>query len=229
MENITTINIPADEIASTTPAVETTGEPVVEQAPDSQIDNTPVSETVTPDTAAKKPYVVEKTWPGLECHALKEPDDPAELFTSTAAPEPSVDPTPAAPAAPGLPNGYLVNGYHAISDKGHKYLRSEFVGDHAEFIARNLSPMKATDFNKLLKGLKRAKKATLPYEARQTALLELVPMSIALVGRKRAPSLLTAFVRANVDRVQDDDSWDAFYRHASAVGAFLAAMEGGDA
>lgn len=227
MENINiTNNTPAAEIASTTPAVETTGEPVTEQAPAAQIDNTPVSEAVVPDTAAKKPYVVEKTWPGLECHALKEPDDPAEVSAPTADPEPAADP---APVIPGLPDGYLANGYHAVSDKGHKYLRSELVGHHAELIARNLSPMKSTDFNRLLKELKRAKKTTLPYEARQTALLELVPMSIALVGRKRAPSLLTAFVRANVNYVQDDEGWFAFYRHASAVGAFLVAMEGGDA
>ena len=39
IENIPT-HIPADEIASTTPAAETTGEPVTNQAPDSQIDNT---------------------------------------------------------------------------------------------------------------------------------------------------------------------------------------------
>ena len=54
MENLTN-NIPADEIASTTPATETTGEPVINQAPTTNTDNTPVSEAVTPDAAAKLP------------------------------------------------------------------------------------------------------------------------------------------------------------------------------
>lgn len=225
METNLTNTTPVDETVSTTPATEPTREPVTTQAPAAQIVTTPTdTETPVTEPPAKKPYVVEETWPGLECSALKEPDDPAEFPASAADPEPD----PAAPTAPGLPDGYLANGYYAVSEKGHKYLRSEFVGDHAEFIARNLAPMKATDFNKLLKELKRAKKTTLPYEARETAMLELVPKSIALVGRKRAPSLLTTFIRANVNHVQCDEDFSALYRHFESVGAFLVAMEGGE-
>lgn len=51
----TTNTIPADETVTTTAADETTGEPVTTQAPTTQIDNTPVSEAVTPDAAAKLP------------------------------------------------------------------------------------------------------------------------------------------------------------------------------
>lgn len=48
MENTNLNIIPADEIASTTPTVETTGEPVTEQAP-SQIDNTSTVAAKLPD------------------------------------------------------------------------------------------------------------------------------------------------------------------------------------
>lgn len=43
MDNSIISTVPADETVSTTPAVETTGEPVTEQAPSAQIDNTPAA------------------------------------------------------------------------------------------------------------------------------------------------------------------------------------------
>ena len=50
-----------------------------------------------------------------------------------------------------LPAGYLSDGYYAITDKGAKYLRPEFVGKYAETMASLLADMKPTDFNSLLR------------------------------------------------------------------------------
>lgn len=257
MENNITNTTPADETASTTPSTPeetaaavtteeiTTGEPVTNQAPTAQTDSTVATDA--PDTPVKKPYVVEETFPSLRISALIEPDDPADAFAPTADPEPSVDPefdvepefvidpefaadpepVAASTIVPSLPDGYLANGYHAVSEKGHKYLRPEFVGDYAELIARNLSPMKAADFNALMREMKRSKKNTLPFEARLTAAAEMLPKALALVHRKKAPALLVSFIKDNLDHIQNDDDWTYFYRHASAVGSFLVAMEGG--
>ena len=68
-----------------------------------------------------------------------------------------------------LPADYLSAGYYAITDKGAKYLRPEFVGKYAETMASLLADMKPTDFNGLLREMKRSKKKTLPFEARLTA------------------------------------------------------------
>ena len=71
--------------------------------------------------------------------------------------------TQATPAAPGLPDGYLSGGYYATTDKGDKYLRPEFVGSQAQQIAAALAPLRPSDFNALLREMKKAKKKTLPF------------------------------------------------------------------
>ena len=69
--------------------------------------------------------------------------------------------------------------------------------------------------------------STLPFEARQTAAAELLPRAIGLVHKKKAPSILTEFVKANFTAIKTDDDWSAFYRHMNAISGFL--MAGGDA
>ena len=59
--------------------------------------------------------------------------------------------TPAPPAAPGLPDGYLSGGYYATTDKGDEYLRPEFVDTQARQIAASLAPLRPSDFNALLR------------------------------------------------------------------------------
>ena len=124
-----------------------------------------------------------------------------------------------------LPADYLSSGYYATADKGTKYLRPEFVGKYAEIMASLLADMKPADFNGLLREMKRSKKKTLPFEARLTAAAEMLPKSLALAHRKKAPALLVAFVKDNLDHIHDDADWYAYYRHLEAIAGY---MIGGD-
>ena len=162
-------------------------------------------------------------------------NDNFDLTTATSTTEqtPAVDAitadtteqTTTAPAT--LPENYLVGGYYATTDKGAKYLRPEFVDEYARNIAASLNEMKPAEFAAMLRDLKRAKKSTLPFEARKTAAAELLPRAIGLVHKKKAPSILTEFVKANLTAIKTDDDWSAFYRHMNAINGFL--MAGGDA
>ena len=134
----------------------------------------------------------------------------------------TVDTTEETPTAPAtLPKNYLVGGYYATTDKGAKYLRPEFVDEYARNIAASLNEMKPSDFAAMLRDMKRAKKTTLPFEARQTAAAELLPRAIGLVHKKKAPSILTEFIKANLAAIKTDDDWSAFYRHMNAISGFL--------
>ena len=127
-----------------------------------------------------------------------------------------------------LPKDYLTNGYYAVTDKGAKYLRPEFVGKYAETVAKLLANMKPADFNGLLREMKRNRKKALPFEARLTAAAEMLPKAMALVHRKKAPALLVSFIKDNLDHICNDDDWTAFYRHLEAVSAYIMAEKGGD-
>ena len=139
----------------------------------------------------------------------------------------TADTTTDTPAPATLPKNYLVGGYYATTDKGAKYLRPEFVDEYARNIAASLNEMKPSDFAAMLRDLKRAKKSTLPFEARKTAAAELFPRAIGLVHKKKAPSILTEFIKTNLTAIKADDDWSAFYRHMNAISGFL--MAGGDA
>lgn len=149
---------------------------------------------------------------------------------TTQAPTPSTPSTPSTSSIPSttttsttssLPLNYLNNGYYATSDKGASYLRPEFVGAYAEQIAANLSIMRPSDFNGLLREMKRSKKKTLPFEARQTAAAEMLPKALALVHRKKAPVLLVEFIKANLDAIHTDEDWTAYLRHLEAINGYL--------
>lgn len=127
-----------------------------------------------------------------------------------------------------LPKDYLANGYYATTDKGAKYLRPEFVGEYAETMASLLSGMKPSAFAGLLREMKRSKKATLPFEARLTAAAEMLPKALTLFAKNKAPALLVSFIKDNLDHIQNDDDWTAYYRFLEAIAAFLTAQEGGD-
>ena len=141
--------------------------------------------------------------------------------TTTDTPEQTTAPAPAT-----LPPDYLTGGYYATTDKAAKYLRPEFVGEQAQQIADALAGTRPSDFSAMLRDLKRAKKASLPFEARKTAAAELLPRAIGLVHKKKAPPVLTEFVKANLAAIKTDDDWSAFYRHMNAINSFL--MAGGD-
>ena len=134
----------------------------------------------------------------------------------------TVDTTEETPTAPAtLPKNYLVGGYYATTDKGAKYLRPEFVDEYARNIAASLNEIKPAEFAAMLRDLKRAKKSTLPFEARKTAAAELFPRAIGLVHKKKAPSILTEFIKVNLAAIKTDDDWSAFYRHMNAINGYL--------
>ena len=133
----------------------------------------------------------------------------------------TADTTADTPAPATLPKNYLVGGYYATTDKGAKYLRPEFVDEYARNIAASLNEMKPSDFAAMLRDLKRAKKSTLPFEARKTAAAELFPRAIGLVHKKKAPSILTEFIKVNLAAIKTDDDWSAFYRHMNAINGYL--------
>ncbi len=128
---------------------------------------------------------------------------------------------PTDPSPVHLPPDYLAHGYYAVSSNGIEYLCPEFVGEYAETMAKLLADMKPSDFNTLLKMLKRSKKSSLCFEARVTTAVELIPTAMVLVNRKKAPPLLVSFIAHNVDNIHDDDDWNAFYRHMEAIAAYM--------
>jgi len=124
-------------------------------------------------------------------------------------------------ASTALPDGYLSEGYFAVSEKGISYRRPEYVDTYARQIAALLAPMKPSDFNPMLRELKRSNKGTLPFEARKTAAFEMLPASISLVKRKRAPHILIDFIKANLEAISSDADWTAFYRHLLSIQGFM--------
>lgn len=137
------------------------------------------------------------------------------------------EPVTEQPPGATLPENYLDGGYYATSDKGASYLKPDYVDRYARSIAADLA-MKPNDFASLLRGLKSAKKRTLPFEARQTATAELLPKSLALVRRKKAAPLLVLLIQSNIPAVHTDEDFNAFYRHCEAIFGYLS-LQGGDA
>jgi len=80
-----------------------------------------------------------------------------------------------------LPAGYLRNGYHATAESGAQYLKPEYIEGYAQTIASSFKGMKSSEFEKLVRELKKSKKRTLPYEARRTAAAELLPAAKNLI------------------------------------------------
>ena len=150
------------------------------------------------------------------------------LFETLAAKQPATGEPVINQAPTTLPDNYLANGYYAATPTGAAYLRPEFVSTAAKHIAAALSSMKPSDFNGLLKEVKKSRKRTFPFEAHQTALAEMLPTSLALVNRKKAPSLLVAFAEANLAAVHNDNDFAAFVRHADCIAAYMVSQKGGD-
>lgn len=95
------------------------------------------------------------------------------------------------------------------------------MDEYARNIAASLNEMKPAEFAAMLRDLKRAKKSTLPFEARKTAAAELFPRVIGLVHKKKALSILTEFIKVNLAAIKTDDDWSAFYRHMNAINGYL--------
>ena len=123
-------------------------------------------------------------------------------------------------AVPALPIGYLADGYYATAGDGTQYLRPEFVGKYAEIMALLLADMKPRDFNNLLREIKRTGKKTQSFEARLTAVTEMLPRAMTLVCCHKAPALLLAFIKDNLDNIHDKEDVVAFVRFLTAISGY---------
>lgn len=120
-----------------------------------------------------------------------------------------------------LPEGYLRNGYHDTTESGVKFLKSEYIEKYAQTLAASFKGMKTSEFEKLVRELKKSKKRALPYEARRTAAAELLPAAKNLIRHKKAPAILAAFIQANLEAIKDDETWTAFLRHCQAIVGYM--------
>ncbi len=155
-----------------------------------------------------------KTTPASTPSTTPTPSTPA--VNSTASTTPAISTLPVL-----FPEGYLKHGYHATTENGAKYLRTEYIEQYAKALAASLKGMKPAEFEKMLRELKKAKKRTLPYEARRTAAAELLPIAKNLVRHKKAPDILVSFISANLEAIVDNDTWNAFYRHCQAISGLM--------
>lgn len=152
----------------------------------------------------------------------KQAPAPTTTETPTPAPDSTTPATAPVPATTSAFSGdYLSNGYYASAENGAKYLKKEYIGEYAREIAAGLSGMKPLEFEKMVRELKRNKKRTLPYEARQTAVAEMLPAAKNLVRHKKAPSMLVEFIQRNLEEIRDDETWTAFYRHCQAISGYM--------
>lgn len=141
--------------------------------------------------------------------------------SSTPGPDVATIPTGTTGTAPdSLPAGYLAGGYYATTQKA-KYLRTEYVSSYAQALATSLASIKLTDFRKIVRDVKKAKKASLPFEARETAVAEMLPKALTLVHRGKAPALIVDWVKANQAAIKSDEDFYAFIRHLEAIAGFL--------
>ena len=155
----------------------------------------------------------------------------SEIITGTTpTEEPVSGQAPAADSSPVfLPKDYLAQGYYGVTDSGAKFLRRQFVGEYAEIMANLLAFMELSDFNGLVREMRRGKKKELPYEARMTIASEVLIRAMVLAHQKKAPALLFTFVKDNLDHITCDDDWFAFLRHLEAIAAYMAVQKGGEA
>lgn len=154
----------------------------------------------------------------------------APISSNTVSSTPGLDvatipPGTTSTAPDSLPAGYLAGGYYATTEKGAKYLRTEYVSSYAQALATGLASINLTDFRKVVRDVKKAKKASLPFEARKTAVAEMLPKALMLVHRGKAPTLIVDWVKANQAAIKSDEDWYAYYRHLEAIAGY---MIGGD-
>ena len=122
-----------------------------------------------------------------------------------------------------LPSRYLENNFYITATNGRSKYPDPSLTDNAKEIGQNLAAagMKTTEFNKMLRELKKVKKSTLPVEAQTGALSALIPKALLLEKKKRAPHLLVSVLEANRNAVKDYKDFVACYNHLESVGIYL--------
>lgn len=128
--------------------------------------------------------------------------------------------------SPPLPEGYLSNGYYVTAPNGKSKYPDPALNDSAKKIGQDLAAgLKSSEFNKMLRDLKKAKKRTLPIEAQTGAISALIPKALLLEQKKRAPHLLVEILEANLAAVKDFNDYVACYNHLESMGVYLALSE----
>ncbi len=125
------------------------------------------------------------------------------------------------PPRPRCRKNYLIGGYHATTDKGAKYLSPGVRGRVRPQYRRQSKRDEALRFCGYAARSETGKEIYIPFEARKTAAVELLPRAIGLVHKKKAPSILTEFIKTNLAAIKTDDDWSAFYRHMNAINGYL--------
>lgn len=125
-----------------------------------------------------------------------------------------------------LPADYLTHGFLSTAPNGKAFLRAEYVGNFAQEIASNLAPLTAANFNTaFLRDTKKHLRRGIPYEAKATCAAAMLPQSIKLVAKHKAPPMLRDLITATTGAVTDDATFEALYKHLDAVYSYLIMAE----
>lgn len=126
---------------------------------------------------------------------------------------------------PHLPDGYLTQGYYEIkNDK--KFLRSEYIVDFPERIAKDLedrSKNKSSQIRKFydycvrLDGTMKRKS----FNEVEADFKRLIPFVKYACTRNRVSQLFVDFIERNVLKVKDKHDFRAFLKHFEALIAYL--------
>ena len=144
---------------------------------------------------------------------------------------PAVDTKSSTTTAPGLPDGYLADGFLETASTGKPFLRAVYVGTFAQQIAAVLQPMSASAFQAaFLRDTKKHLRRGVPYEAQAACAAAMLPQAIKLTAKRKAPPVLVDIITAAVGAVQDTATFNAMYQHIDAVYAFMLQnrQKGGD-
>ncbi|MCX6617662.1 MAG: type III-A CRISPR-associated protein Csm2 [Acidobacteria bacterium] len=127
-----------------------------------------------------------------------------------------------------LPHGYLQGGYFAPSGA----LRREVLTDWAEQVAQALAYMPSDStaqqlrvfFNHVRRAWEAFKFGKRPIEPALNEIQKLKAFAVERSARRKAPEVFRRFIEANVDRVVDEKTLQAFVQHFQAVAAYAGGL-----
>ena len=198
----------------------TTGEPVKEQAlATTEASTAPVSttaETQPTDTAnSATPSTTTNPYGAAPVSTTAQtPANPTKV-------EPPVYPVPHGIIIEGLPEGYLFK-MSLLDENGVMY--PEYIGRHAQEIAKALKPLKASTFHRaFLTEAKEARKKKVPYSTKKNCAQGMVLQAMKLVNRKKdpAPKILLDMMKLVTATVVDDATFEALYVHLDAIETYM--------
>lgn len=201
--------------------ITTTGEPVKEQAPASTEASTTTASTAPVSTTAETPTNSPGTAPVSTNPYGAAPVSTTEPAATPSKVDPPVYPVPHGIIIAGLPEGYMFH-MSLLDEKGVMY--PEYIGRHAQEIAKALKPLKASTFHRaFLTGAKEARKKKVPYSTKKNCAQGMVLQAMKLVNRKKdpAPKILLDMMKLITATVVDDATFEALYVHLDAIETFM--------